>query len=186
MTKLVVLPSPDPGGPLLTSTDGSEITAHLAAHGVLFERWALQDGPDPLVAYQEPIATLGDAGYTTVDVAQLHPAADDPEWATKAAAARSKFLDEHTHADDEVRFFVSGRGAFYLRFDPEVDVVVCEAGDMISVPAGTRHWFDMGTAPDFAAVRFFRIADGWVGEFTGDPIAKRFPTFDELVAAAHA
>jgi len=146
MTKLVVLPSPAPGAPLLTSTDGAEISAHLAAHGVLFERWALKEGDDPLVAYQEAIATLADAGYTTVDVAQLHPSPDDPEWATEAAAARAKFLDEHTHSDDEVRFFVSGRGAFYLRFDPEVDVVICEAGDMISVPAGTRHWFDMGTA----------------------------------------
>src|SRR5579871_3246702 len=186
MTKLVVLPVDRPSAPTLTSTDSGEIGAHLARHGVLFERWELRDGADPLVAYQEPIATLADAGYTTVDVAQLHPDMNDPEWAAKAAAARSKFLDEHTHADDEVRFFVSGRGAFYLRFDPEVDVVVCEAGDLISVPAGTRHWFDMGTAPDFAAVRFFRVEEGWVGAFTGDGIAARFPTFDELVANARA
>jgi len=186
MTKLVILALDEPAQPLLTSTDVGEIGAHLAEHGVLFERWPLRDGEDPMVAYQEPIATLADAGYTTVDVAQLHPAPGDPEWAAKAAAARSKFLDEHTHADDEVRFFVSGRGAFYLRFGPHVDVVVCEAGDLISVPAGTRHWFDMGTAPDFAAIRFFRVEDGWVGNFTGDPIASRFPTFDELVAPARA
>jgi len=186
MTKLVVLPSPEPGPALMTSTDVGEITAHLAAHEVLFERWALQEGDDPLAAYQGAIATLADAGYTTVDVARLHPAPDDPEWPGKAAAARAKFLDEHTHADDEVRFFVAGRGAFYLRFDPELDIVVCEAGDLVSVPAGTRHWFDMGTSPDFAAIRFFRVEDGWVGEFTGDPIASGYPTFDELTAAAHA
>src|SRR5579862_4241129 len=186
MTKLVVLDVDDPGRALVTSVDGGEIGAHLAAHGVLFERWPVQDGDDPMVAYEEAIATLADAGYTTVDVARLHPAPDDPEWAAKAAAARSKFLDEHTHADDEVRFFIAGRGAFYLRFDPELDIVVCEAGDLVSVPAGTRHWFDMGTSPDFAAIRFFRVEDGWVGEFTGDPIASGYPTFDELTAAAHA
>jgi 1,2-dihydroxy-3-keto-5-methylthiopentene dioxygenase len=186
MTKLVQFASPEPGPPLLTTTDAGEIGAHLAEHGVLFERWPLREGDDPLVAYQEPIATLADAGYTTVDVARLHRALGDPEWAAKAAAARSEFLEEHTHADDEVRFVVAGRGAFYLRFDPHVDVVVCEAGDLISVPAGTPHWFDMGTAPDFAAIRFSRVEHGRVGAFTGDPIASRYPTFDELVAPARA
>ena len=186
MTKLVVLPVDDPATAQLTSTDGSEIGAHLAEHDVLFERWPVRPGEDPLVAYQEPIATLSDAGYTTVDVARLHPAPEDPSWVATAAAARSKFLSEHTHADDEVRLFIAGRGAFYLRFGPHVDVVVCEAGDLISVPAGTRHWFDMGTTPDLAAIRLFRVEDGSVGAFTGDPIASRFPTFDELVAPARA
>jgi 1,2-dihydroxy-3-keto-5-methylthiopentene dioxygenase len=186
MSKLVVLEEVDPASPLLTSTDGDHIAAHLAVHGVRFERWELRAGDDPLVAYADSIAAVTAEGYTTVDVAQLHPDADDPEWAAKAAAARGKFLDEHTHADDEVRFFVDGRGAFYLRIDGHIDIVMCEAGDLISVPKGTRHWFDMGTTPSFAALRFFRVPEGWVGEFTGDPIASRFPTFDELVAPSAA
>ena len=106
----------------------------------------------------------------------------DTDWSAKAAGAREKFLAEHTHADDEVRYFVDGRGAFYLRLDGNVHVVTCEAGDLLGVPAGTRHWFDMGTDPNFTALRFFREPEGWVGSFTGDDIATRFPTFDRLVS----
>ena len=79
-----------------------------------------------------------------------------------------------------VRFFVDGRGCFYLHLDDKVYAVVCEAGDLLSVPTGTRHWFDMGVRPTFCAIRFFQKDDGWVGDFTGDPIASRIPDLDEL------
>ncbi|HRE00001.1 MAG TPA: cupin domain-containing protein, partial [Ilumatobacteraceae bacterium] len=105
------------------------------------------------------------------------------EWPAAAATARDRFLAEHTHDDDEVRFFVEGSGAFYLRMGGEVAIVVCAEGDLLSVPAGTTHWFDMGTSPRFAAIRFFRVPEGWVGHFTGDDIATRFETYDDLVAA---
>ena len=113
-----------------------------------------------LAAYAEPIARLSsEQGYVLVDVAALHPSADT-EWAATAAAARQKFLAEHTHADDEVRFFASGSGIFYLHIDNEVCAVLGERGDLLSVPKGTTHWFDMGTRPDFTAVRFFRDRGG--------------------------
>ena len=51
------------------------------------------------------------------------------------------------------------------------------------MPAGTLHWFDMGTRPDFIAIRFFEEEDGWVGDFTGDAISAGFPSLDELLAA---
>jgi 1,2-dihydroxy-3-keto-5-methylthiopentene dioxygenase len=180
VTTLIVLDEADPSATLLKADDGTEIAAHLGGHGVRFERWAVQPGDDPLAAHAVGVAALAAEGYTTVDVAQLHPDPSDPEWGAKAAGARGKFLAEHTHADDEVRFFAAGSGAFYLRVGGHVDIVVCTAGDLISVPQGTRHWFDMGTAPDFTALRFFRVPDGWVGDFTGDPIASRFPAFDDL------
>src|SRR5918998_1203785 len=50
------------------------------------------------------------------------------------------------------------------------------------VPPGPRHWFDMGTNPSFVAIRFFREPEGWVGSFTGDDIATRYPAFDDLIA----
>ncbi len=53
--------------------------------------------------------------------------------------------------------------------------MLCEEGDLISVPAGTRHWFDMGPNPRFTAIRLFTNADGWIANFTGDTIADRFP-----------
>ena len=177
----------------LATNDEVEIRETLAARGVGYTRWPLADGltddapPDAvLAAYAEPIARLeSEAGYIHIDVAALHPS-DDPEWAAKAAAARQKFLTEHTHAEDEVRFFVSGSGIFYLHIDDEVCAVLGERGDLLSVPKGTTHWFDMGTRPDFTAVRFFRDEAGWVGEFTGDPIAERIPDFDTIVARRRA
>ena len=91
-----------------------------------------------------------------------------------------KFLSEHAHDDDEDRYFAKGAGVFYLHANEKVHAVYCEAGDLISVPANTTHWFDMGTAPHYVSVRFFHDDDGWVGHFTGSPIAESFATFDQL------
>ena len=99
-------------------------------------------------------------------------------------AMRQKFLSEHKHGDDEVRFFVEGAGAFYLRDDARVLKVVCEQGDLLSVPKHTRHWFDMGPRPLFAAIRLFTTPDGWVAEFTGDKIAGTIPGYDPAKNAA--
>jgi 1,2-dihydroxy-3-keto-5-methylthiopentene dioxygenase len=88
---------------------------------------------------------------------------------------RAIFLSEHRHAEDEIRYFVEGAGLFTLRERGRVYAVRCEANDLICVPAGMRHWFDMGPRPHFTAMRFFRTPEGWVGDFTGDPIADRFP-----------
>jgi len=191
MTTLVIQADTEPDTVELRTTDAAVIADRLAAHGVRFEQWDSDaslplgaDSDDVLAAYAGDVARLAGEGYDTVDVVRLVPDDTDPNWADGAAGARSKFLAEHTHDDDEVRFFVEGSGAFYLRIDGAVLTVICEAGDLLSVPAGTTHWFDMGTRPHFAAIRFFRIPEGWVGNFTGDDIATRFPTYDQLVASA--
>jgi 1,2-dihydroxy-3-keto-5-methylthiopentene dioxygenase len=95
---------------------------------------------------------------------------------------RAKFLAEHTHDDDEVRFFVEGAGMFYLHADAHVHMVLCERNDLISVPAGMRHWFDMGADPHFTVIRLFTSPEGWVARFTGDSIATRFPAFAQQAA----
>ena len=99
-------------------------------------------------------------------------------------ALRKKFLDEHTHAEDEVRFFVAGSGLFSLHLGTRVYEVLCEQGDLIGVPDGTRHWFDMGPAPSFVAIRLFTNPAGWVAQFTGSDIATRFPRHEAGHTAA--
>jgi 1,2-dihydroxy-3-keto-5-methylthiopentene dioxygenase len=178
---------------LEATSDPERITAILAGISVRFARWPLATGlPDRagndeiLAAYRSRIDTLSAAeGFVLVDVAALRPtgAAD---WHEVAAAARERFLAEHTHDDDEIRFFAAGSGVFYLHVDNLVQAVRCDAGDLISVPKGTTHWFDMGAEPTFAAIRFFRAEDGWVGEFTGSDIASRIPDFDSLARQAAA
>ena len=159
---------------------------HLADHGIRFQRWParqpLPAGADQeaiLAAYADEVAQVQAGGaYPTVDAIRLAP--DHPD----RAMLRQKFLAEHIHSEDEVRFFVEGRGLFCLHIGEAVLQVLCEASDWIAVPAGTRHWFDMGPEPSFCALRFFENPEGWVAQFTGDPIAERFPLLDQLLATA--
>ena len=166
--------------PSLASNDPALIAAQLGARGIGFERWPahaeLPAGADQqavLTAYATEIARVQARGtYPTVDAIRMTPDHPDRE------ALRRKFLAEHTHSEDEVRFFVEGRGLFCLHIGDEVLQVLCEADDWISVPAGTRHWFDMGSSPHFCAIRFFDNPEGWVAQFTGDAIAERYPLLD--------
>lgn len=189
MTLLTRWSADAPGDVVERTADPAAIAAALSERGIRYEQWpvaaALPTGAgqdEVFAAHRQDIDRLvAEGGYQVVDVAQLHPS-DDPEWATTAATARERFLSEHTHAEDEVRFFVQGSGIFYLHLGHEVVAVLCEAGDLLAVPALTKHWFDMGTRPDFTAIRLFLDPDGWVGSFTDDPIASTFADYDELVA----
>ncbi|MCW3819854.1 hypothetical protein ONA91_36000 [Micromonospora sp. DR5-3] len=191
MTLLQVMPTDDGTNVLLRTEDIAEIAAELAPHGIRLERWATvplagdAGQEEVLAAYASEVERLSAEGpYPLVDVVRMVPNDSDPEWPAKAETARTKFLNEHTHDEDEIRFFVEGSGCFYLHLDDKVYAVVCTAGDLMSVPAGTTHWFDMGTRPHFCAIRFFQEEDGWVAEFTGSAIASRIPTLDELLAPA--
>ncbi|MFF7944221.1 acireductone dioxygenase [Nocardia gamkensis] len=190
MTLLQVMAAGDAADVRVRTSDDEVIGTELAKHGVTFGRWPVVENAasvsseDLLAHYTSNVAELNGSGrYKHIDIARIHPDDADPKWPEIAAGARGKFLDEHRHAEDEVRFFAAGRGCFYLHLGEEVFAVVCEGGDLLSVPAGTLHWFDMGERPDFIAIRFFEEADGWVGDFTGDKISAGFPTLDELLTA---
>ncbi|MDZ4263978.1 MAG: cupin, partial [Pseudomonadota bacterium] len=120
-------------------------------------------------------ALMSEYGFQSVDVIALRP--DHPE----RQALRQKFLDEHIHSDFEVRFFVEGKGLFYIHAEDKVYGVMCEQGDLISVPAATKHWFDMGAEPDFKCIRLFTSPEGWVANYSGDAIAKSYPTFEAFL-----
>ncbi len=175
MTRLMVRPDDNPSGLLLDTDDPVRIARTLAVLGVGYERVSLRplradDPPDSvLAAYQDDVArwmSLG--GYRAADVVSVQP--DHPH----RAGLRLKFLDEHVHDDDEVRFFASGVGVFGLHLGSEVHELRCAAGDWIRVPAGTPHWFDMGADPSFVAIRLFTSPEGWVARSTGSTLASRF------------
>jgi 1,2-dihydroxy-3-keto-5-methylthiopentene dioxygenase len=161
--------------------EGAEaIGAFLKPFGIWHERWQLEERVSPdapadaiLEAYKPEIDRLkAQGGYVTADVMQVTPETPNLD------AMMEKFKSEHTHAEDEVRFFVEGRGLFCLHLGDEVLQVLCEQNDFLRVPAGTRHWFDMGESPRFTAIRFFDNPEGWVAQFSGDAIAERFPLLD--------
>ncbi|MEK6806765.1 MAG: AraC family ligand binding domain-containing protein [Pseudomonadota bacterium] len=180
MSAVTIYKDTDAGQPLARHTEFEAIRRALAEIDIGFERWQAtqplkpDDGQEAvLAAYKDSIAQLNAKyGFKTVDVIALTPAAPNIE------AARAKFLAEHTHDDFEIRFFVDGSGLFYIRKNGKVYMTLCEKGDLITLPAHTTHWFDMGPKPFIKAIRFFRIAEGWVGKFTGDTIADRFPKYE--------
>jgi 1,2-dihydroxy-3-keto-5-methylthiopentene dioxygenase len=181
MSRLRIFSDQQPDTPQFESRDGDAIARELARIGVTFERWnaskpvtAGASQEEVIAAYRDDIDRItAERGFTTIDVISIAP--DNP----KKDELRAKFLDEHFHKEDEVRFFVAGSGLFTLHVDDKVYEVECVKDDLIAVPDGTTHWFDMGPEPEFVAIRFFQQPDGWVGHFTGTDIAQKFPRYEK-------
>ncbi|MGL9773723.1 MAG: 1,2-dihydroxy-3-keto-5-methylthiopentene dioxygenase [Sodalis sp. (in: enterobacteria)] len=177
MSALTIYSDTDAATPRWQSHEGDAIQRELNAIGVRFERWQadseLGENPDAntvIAAYQYAIDRLvAEKGYQSWDVISMRP--DNPQRET----LRAKFLAEHTHGEDEVQFFVEGAGLFCLHVQGKIYQILCEKNDLISVPTGTAHWFDMGEAPSFTAIRVFDNPEGWIARFTGDAIADAYP-----------
>jgi 1,2-dihydroxy-3-keto-5-methylthiopentene dioxygenase len=183
MTKLTIYEDAAPYPVRESLSDFAAIVDAIAPTGVSIERWnavvtlgAEQSDTDILSAYSADIHRLkATGGYRSCDVARLtsdHPAREE---------MRAKFLAEHVHDDDEVRFFVEGAGLFYIRSGGLVHALECTRNDLIKLPAGTRHWFDTGSRPSFTAIRLFTTPEGWVARFTGDPIAEAIPHYENAL-----
>ncbi|MEN9700233.1 MAG: hypothetical protein RLZZ301_1431 [Bacteroidota bacterium] len=160
--------------------DPAEIRRYLNARGVFFDQWhcAVQFSDQAtqeeiLAAYQRDLGPFMEkGGYQTADVISIHAQTENYE------AIRAKFLAEHTHSEDEIRFFVDGQGLFWFHLDGhEIFNLLCERGDLISVPAGTKHWFDAGEIPFVKAIRIFIDASGWIPTYTASGIENQFSDF---------
>jgi 1,2-dihydroxy-3-keto-5-methylthiopentene dioxygenase len=180
MSELRIYNDTQPNKPEKTLHSFESMRDALAAIGVEFERWSATKQLDSQATQDEVIEAYRGSidklmrkyGFKSVDVISIAP--DNP----KKAEMRDKFLHEHVHADFEVRFFVEGRGLFNIHKNGKVYAVLCERGDLLSVPANTTHWFDMGPEPVLKAIRLFAIPEGWVANFPGDPIADKFPRLE--------
>lgn len=181
MSLLAIYPETGENTPKIYN-ERSDIIRTLNDLGVQFETWPANQQLDDnstqeevLTAYHDEVNRLSlQYGFKSADVVSLTP--DHPD----AAMFRNKFISEHTHSDFEVRFFVDGTGLFYLHIGKEVYVVFCEKNDLISVPANTPHWFDMGAKPFFKCIRLFSDPEGWVGHFTESFISEKFPDYDSF------
>jgi len=186
MSRLRIYDDNQHDAPVAVHTDHAAIATALNAVGVRFEQWEANQPIAPGATQEEVIEAyradidrlMAENGYRSVDVISLKP--DNPDRAT----FRQKFLNEHTHSEDEVRFFVAGAGQFTLHINGRVYEVLCEKGDLIGVPDGTPHWFDMSESPYFVAIRLFTNTEGWVASFTGEDIAERFPRMNPHPSAA--
>jgi 1,2-dihydroxy-3-keto-5-methylthiopentene dioxygenase len=177
MSRLTVFEDSNPASLVFISEEAAAIAAELAPIGVQFERWESpvtltpEDSAEVILEAYRPYldALMGAKGAGSADVIKLTP--DNPA----VPELRKKFLAEHIHTEDEIRFFVHGSGHFVMHVEGKVYDALCEQGDLISVPANTKHWFDAGEQPFFTALRVFTDTSGWVAHFTGDGISARFP-----------
>ncbi|WP_143871286.1 1,2-dihydroxy-3-keto-5-methylthiopentene dioxygenase [Catenovulum sediminis] len=177
MSELTIYADSKPSEAIFSSPDFQQICHHLNDIGVHFERWHTDkkleqsaSNEEIIAAYQNEIDKLvSKGGYQSYDVVSLNP--DNPN----KLQFRQKFLSEHIHTEDEVRFFVRGKGLFVMHVEDKIYAMLCEKDDLISVPANTKHWFDMGSEPEFTAIRIFDNEEGWVAQFTGDDIADKVP-----------
>lgn len=152
----------------LTIEGDGRIAAFLAPFGMTYCRWPLEERVDPdatndeiLAAYAPEIDELKRrGGYVTADVINVTP--DTPN----LDAMLNRFNKEHRHSEDEVRFIVQGSGLFHIHPDGgPVFAITVEAGDLITVPAGTRHWFDLCATRTIRAIRLFQDMSGWTPEY---------------------
>jgi 1,2-dihydroxy-3-keto-5-methylthiopentene dioxygenase len=132
-------------------TDETLTPDTLREHGVLPE--AL-----PVDAFRGPLDALkGARGYIQEDQIELQPATPGLD------AICAKFLDEHLHDEDEVRFVLAGEGIFDIRsLGDRFMRVVVGPGDLIVVPAQRYHRFLLTEARTIRAVRLFKDRSGWV------------------------
>jgi 1,2-dihydroxy-3-keto-5-methylthiopentene dioxygenase len=160
-----------------TLREEGEIRDYLAGIGIHYERWEMthRTGADAsadeiLSAYAPEIEKLkAQGGYVTADVIDVKPDTVGLD------AMLAKFSIEHTHDEDEVRFIVEGRGLFHIHpaSSPVVALEV-EAGDLIRVPRGTLHWFDLCGERRIRAIRLFQETTGWTPNYTHSGIDRGY------------
>jgi 1,2-dihydroxy-3-keto-5-methylthiopentene dioxygenase len=159
-----------------TIEDAAEVERYLTAHGIDYERVAQPAGAADVAAdvlldmYADKIDELKRrGGYTTadvIDVTSQTPGLD---------AMLARFNSEHWHDEDEVRLIVDGRGLFHIHPEDEpVFVIEIQAGDLIRVPKGTRHWFDLCGERRIRAIRLFQNQSGWTPHYTQSGVDRDF------------
>ena len=146
-----------------------EIVSGLAGHGIEYERWQpahpIADDAPPeeiLQAYSREIEELkARGGYVTADVIDVNPTTPGLD------EMLAKFNREHWHDEDEVRFIIAGHGLFHIHCTTgEVLAIEVEAGDLIRVPRGTLHWFNLCADRRIRAIRLFQDKAGWTPHYT--------------------
>ncbi|MCO5260410.1 MAG: acireductone synthase [Crocinitomicaceae bacterium] len=162
-------------------TNPDEIRSFFNDRGIYFDQWKCNveftnqsSQEEILAAYDKDLTPfMQKGGYKTADVINIFPEIENYD------AIRVKFLAEHTHSEDEIRFFVDGQGLFWFNLETEpVFNLLCERGDLISVPAGTKHWFDAGEFRPFVkAIRIFIEMSGWTPHYTDTKIESQFHDF---------
>src|SRR5499425_3567711 len=160
-----------------TLSEFDEVRAHLASIGIDYERWKpahqVAEGAsaaENLAAYAPEIERLkAQGGYVTADVIDVSPQTPGLD------AMLNRFNSEHWHDEDEVRFIIEGRGIFHIHpREGNIVAITVEAGDLLRVPRGTWHWFDLCQEKRIRAIRLFQDPSGWTPHYTQSGADRRY------------
>jgi 1,2-dihydroxy-3-keto-5-methylthiopentene dioxygenase len=152
-----------------TLTHREEICAYLSEIGIRYEQWKpahqiaeRASTEQVLAAYAQEIERLkAEGGYVTADVIDVLPTTPGLD------AMLNRFNREHWHNEDEVRIILEGRGLFHIHpREGKVVSITVEAGDLLRVPSGTWHWFDLCQEKRIRAIRLFQDVSGWTPHYT--------------------
>jgi 1,2-dihydroxy-3-keto-5-methylthiopentene dioxygenase len=162
-----------------------EVTKFLSEQGVLYEHWNVdklaenlrekfvltdEEKQQILDTFRSEIESLADRnGYVQWDVIALSSATPNLDQLLK------KFEQVHVHTEDEVRAFTTGAGIFIIKGKDGVGYfdVELSAGDVISVPVNTPHFFTLMENRQVVAVRLFIDPAGWIALPYEDPSFKK-------------
>ncbi|QDV27407.1 1,2-dihydroxy-3-keto-5-methylthiopentene dioxygenase [Aureliella helgolandensis] len=160
-----------------TITDIPEIRSFLEPFGIWYENWPVEErlqadatNEEILAEFAPEIESLKQRGaFVTADVINVNR--DTPN----LDAMLAKFDKEHTHSEDEVRFTVAGRGLFHIH--PEngpVFAVEVSSGDLINVPCGMKHWFNLCDERAIRCIRLFEDMSGWTPEYIEEGVHSKY------------
>jgi 1,2-dihydroxy-3-keto-5-methylthiopentene dioxygenase len=159
-----------------TLSDKNSIRECLSTFGIDYERWTPAydvssdaSTEDILNAYAKEIDQLKTlSGYVTADVINVSPQTPGLD------EMLAKFDREHWHDEDEVRFVISGHGLFHIHSDRGVVAIEVGAGDLIRVPCGTKHWFNLCGDRRIRAIRLFQDITGWTPHYTESEVDRNY------------
>jgi len=171
---MAVVRIPEQGRTLKTK---EAVAEYLAEINIEYQTWEPEHPTSPtapaeeiLQAYKKEIDALkARGGYVTADV--INVTKDTPN----IEAMLAKFSREHWHDEDEVRFILAGHGVFHIHpAGGSVAAIEVEAGDLIRIPRGTWHWFDLCADRQIRAIRLFQDQAGWTPVYTDSAVETRF------------
>jgi 1,2-dihydroxy-3-keto-5-methylthiopentene dioxygenase len=174
--------------PYKVAENAHEFSEDLAKLGIRVEQWpTLAHLPSADILEEDVFKIYGneinrvksELGYNQVDLATMKP--ND----AFAISVRGRYLSEHIHEEDEVRFFLSGKVLIYLNIKQKVHILECTRGDFVIIPAGVKHWMDIGPKPDFSVIRWFNSKKAFINNFTESFAAEATPRWETIYSEAH-
>ncbi|PLT33159.1 acireductone dioxygenase [Bacillus sp. V5-8f] len=164
-------------------SEEQEVKQFLDKQGVLYEHWDMDKLPkhlrenfilsdeqkrEILAVFDSEVRSLAKRrGYEQWDIIALSEATPNLD------ELLTKFEKVHVHTEDEVRAITAGNGVFTIKGDNGYFDVELSAGDVISVPVNTPHFFTLMQNRQVVAVRLFIDATGWVAHPFEDPDFKK-------------